>query len=327
MSSSRPVLTTLAMVLVTGLIVAMLAVLWMVGQDLLRLKDARAEVSARLTAMEQSTSEVAKLRAELKEARTAWDGLSAGLRKTEEGLQELKADLADLKPRLKAVEEARRPRLGVGLAPPRHEPPMGPLPPAGLPDPADLARWLERAREDPALLPVAARRAFQEKGIAGLGLALGLDAAGQAAFQKAYQEFHPALFAAEKAHAKVAIEGDTVRIDIAPYPEQGAALRKQWEKTLAQVLPPQAAERYAKAQADALLFEHSFGDYAQSVTLATDAMGIKYTHKGRRAGLGVATFDSAGTVSGEGALNRLRWRHILTEEAAAKLRRAAQEPF
>ncbi|HUT36250.1 MAG TPA: hypothetical protein VNE39_22370 [Planctomycetota bacterium] len=318
MSSPRALSTTVAMILVAGLVVAMMALLWMVGQDLLQLKGARADVSLKLRNVEAKAKD---LWDELQQAKADRRKLGEELKKATDALESLRAEAIATQARLKALEEAR-PRVEVAPVPPAEQP--APAPPAA-PQPVEgLARLIERAREDPGFLPIAARRGFQEKGIAGIGLVLGLDEAAQARFLKVYGDFILRARAADKAHAKVALEGDAVVIEISPYQEEGHALLKAWQDLLAQALTPAQQEAWAAARADRILFERPLGHYAETIRLTRDAMGVKYEHKGRRAGAGVNTFESAGTVSGEGAVDRLPWRHLLPDEAVAKLRGVAR---
>ena len=175
-------------------------------------------------------------------------------------------------------------------------------------------------------MAVAVRQAFNERGFAGAAQALGLDPARQAKLMSAHGELVSKIQAAEQAHAKVTIEGDAVQIHIAPFPEEGQALRKEWEETLAQILTPEQAENYNRARGDTMVFDHAFGDWDQEITLTRDAMGVKMTSKGNRVGPGNATFQSSSSVSGANAVDKLPWRHLLPDAAVAKLCGAAAEP-
>ena len=175
-------------------------------------------------------------------------------------------------------------------------------------------------------MAVAVRQAFNERGFAGAAQALGLDRARQARLLSAYGDLVPKIHAAEKAHAKVTIEGDAVLIHITPFPEEGQELRKEWEATLAQVLTPEQAENYNRARGDTMVFDHAFGDWDQDITLTRDAIGLKTKSSGRRIGPGNATFQSSSSVSGANAAEKLPWRHLLPDAAVAKLCGAAAEP-
>jgi len=327
MSKPRTVLTAALMVFGAGFVVAMLGLLWLVGQDLAQLKKGRSDLTEQLKRVEEGTKEVGKLREELQQANGERAKLAAAVEAATKEAAALRGDLAAIEARLKAVEEAGRPKLGVGLTP--FKPPDAPPVPAPAAEPADAKAnvdfWLERAKANPAHVAIAARRAFFWKGAAGLGYVVGLDDAGQAKLQNAYDEFLPKVAAAEKAHAKVTLDGETVRLDIAAYPEEGEALRNEWGKIVAGILTPEQTGLYKRGAMETVLFERRLGDYEQAVTLVKEGMGVKYDIRGRRrVGLGTGTFQSSSTVSGDGAVNRLPWRHLLTDEAIAKLRGVAQ---
>jgi len=286
MSHPRTVITTLAMVFLTGLIVVMLAVLWMVGQDLRHLMDSRSDVSAKFQKTEQRMGELAD---ELKEAKGERAKVAEGLRKATEAIEALRVEATATQARLKALEEA--PKAEPPPAAPAHQPGVG-LPPPKGPD-----------APDPQLV---------------------VDDAQRARIKAAREPLMPRLHAAEKAHAKVSIEGDAVRIEIAPFPEEGRQLIAEWRKLLAGILTPEQFETYKKMRLDGVDIRPGLGEEEQVVLISRDEMGLKFDYKRRALAPGAAGYESAGTVSGANALERLRWRHLLTPEAVAKLRGAAQ---
>ncbi len=305
MSRPRTLFTTMAMILVAGLVVAMMAVLWMVGQDLLRLKEARSDQAPTVQQTEKSVAalraEVTELRGRIEDAKLERQQIAGDLKAARTQLTTLAGELGEARRRLKALEDV-----------PKAEPP------APAPEPPKA--------EAPMPLPMAVRRGFNRQGFAGLAQALGLDQAGHTKLLDAYNVLVPKVRAAEKAHAKLSMDGDAVRIHIVPFPEEGQALRKEWEAALAQFLTPAQAETYRRSQAEGVLFDRAFGDCEQTILLSRDPMGVKVEVKGRRLGPGGAPFESAATVSGAGAVDRLPWRHLLPEESVAKLRGVAAEP-
>lgn len=284
MDKPRTLMTTLAMVFVTALVVALMIVLWLVGQDLLQVKQARTELSSGLQQVQKSVSnldaQAKDVRDSLAQVKAEQARLAAEVKKASDALDGLQTDLASLRARLKAIELPPAPRLTVGLTPP--------------------------------------------KGAEGIGPALGLDPETRAKVEAAHAEFMPRVYAAEKAHAKVSIEGDSVRIEIAPFHEDGQRLLAEWQKVLADILTPQQLDAYKRMRLDTMAFRPGLGDHYQVILVSRDGMGLKFEQRGRGVGPGTATFESAGTVSGANALDRLRWRHLLTDEAIAKLRGVAQ---
>jgi len=317
MASPRSVLTTGAMVAAIGFIVAMMIVLRMVGREQARLRDAQRDAASGLARLEKAAEQA---RAELQRARAEQSRLANEAKTASEGIETVRGDLTVLEARLKAIEKMP-PRTDV--TPPRAALPAAvpPVPgPAG--HPAELPA---AARDNPPALLQAASRGLEEKGIAGFCVALGLDDEARARFLKAHEAILPQARAAEKAHAKVDIEGDAVVIAIEAYHNQGHVLLEAWQNLLAQALSPAQRQAYAEAHGSYVLFERPFGHYTEAIRLTRDAMGVKFTHTGTRVG-GATTFESAGSVSGAGAVDRLPWRHLLPDEAVAKLRGAAVEP-
>jgi len=317
MSRPRTVLTTLAMLVVAGFVVAMMIVLRMVGQDLSRLKETHRDTASGLAGVEKATEE---LRVELQRARRQQARLADEAKRASQGIEALRGDLKVLEARVKAIEDAP-PRADVTR--PLAAPPAAVAPaPGPAVHPAELPAAV-RANPPPVLR--AASRALREKGIAGFCAALGLDDEAQARFRKAYEAFLPQARAAEKTHAKVAIQGDAVVIAIEPYHGEGHALLERWRGLLAQALTPAQQQAYTAAHGDAILFQRPFGHYTERITLTRDARGVKFSHRGTRLGGGGNTFRSAGTMAGAGAVDRLPWRHLLPDEAVAKLRGVAAE--
>lgn len=301
MRSRVTLVTTLAVILVAGLLVTVSIVLRMIGGDLRRVEQAHRDTSSGLTRLDEAVQQLraALRRAEVDQARLAQDIVGAL-----KGVEALRSELGPLQARLKAIENS--------------------LPQAGLPTPAPPGQETHQAelpaalRDNPPPLVQAARQAFQEKGIPGFCGALGLDAEAQARLAKAYEGFLPRVQAAQKAHAKVSIEDDAVVIAIEPYPEEGHVLLAAWRDLLAQALTPAQQDTYAQAHGCYVLFERPFGHYTETIRLTRDAAGVKFVHSGTRTG-GAPTFEKAGTIAGEGAVDKLPWRHLLPNEAVAKL--------
>jgi len=221
-------------------------------------------------------------------------------------LAKLSQDLADLRLRLKVLEEK----------PQAERKPNPAIEAAQLPHVKD---WVERMKRDPEQTPVALRRAFVWKGAAGLGHALGMDEAGQAKLQRAYDLFLARVRAVEKEHARVRVEGAAVHIQLEAFPEEGQRLREEWGKTLAEMLTPEQAHVYKKGGGDAILFDRGIGE--RTLSLVVTRNGNMYNI--RRQLLGPKPGETShGTISvaGDGALEALPDRHLLTDEALARLR-------
>ena len=218
----------------------------------------------------------------------------------------LSQELADLRLRLKVMEEKP---LGERKGNPAVEA-------AQLPQVKD---WVERMKRDPEQAPGTLRRAYSWKGAAGLGHALGMDEAGQARLQRAYDLFVARVRAIEKERARVRVEGAAVHIQLDAFPEEGQRLREEWIKTLVEMLTPEQLRTYKKGGGNAILFERGIGE--QSLTLVVTRNGNTYTI--RRQLLGPKPGETThGTISvaGDGALEALPDRHLLSDEALARLR-------
>ncbi|MBM4039689.1 MAG: hypothetical protein FJ290_14365 [Planctomycetes bacterium] len=300
MSDRRPFVTTLALILAAGLLAAMSVVLWMVGRNLRSIEQAHRDTSSGLARLDEASQQLRAglQRAEEDRARLAQHAAGAAM-----GVESLRGELALLQARLKALESA----------PPQA---AAPAPPPG--QDAHQAELPAALRDNPPPPVQAARKALQEKGVAGFCGALGLDAEAQARVIKAHEGFLPRVRDAEKAHAKVAIEDDAVVITIEPHPEEGHTLLAAWLDLLGQALTPAQRQAYAETHGCYVLFERPFGHYTETIRLTGDAAEVKFTHSGTRQG-GGPTFQNAGTVAGKGAVDKLPWRHLLTDEAAAKL--------
>ena len=73
-----------------------------------------------------------------------------------------------------------------------------------------------------------------------------------------------------------------------------------------------------------MLFQRPFGHYTQPITLTRNAGGVEFTHTGSRVGGAGSIFESAGTLTSQGGVDKLPWRHLLPDEAVAKLRGPAE---
>lgn len=312
MSSPRSLLTKLAMIVLAGFLVAMLVVLRLVGRDLQRVEEAHRDSSSSLALLEEAAQQ---LRVGLQEAEEDRARLAEGARRATEEAVALRGELTLLQARVKAIETAQ-PTAAVA-------PPQEAAPPA--PDPKAHRGEVPAAQRDNPPAPYrAASRALKQKGLPGFCGALGIDGQTQARFREAYERFLPQVRAADKAHANVTIKANAVVIAIEPYPEEGHALHKAWEDLRAQVLTPAQREAYINAYGDAVLFKRPFGHYTETITLTGDALGVKLTHTGSRVGGAGPTFETAGTLAGQGAVDKLPWLHLLPDEAVARLRGRAE---
>jgi hypothetical protein len=75
---------------------------------------------------------------------------------------------------------------------------------------------------------------------------LGLDAARRKALEETYASFVDRIRTLEKEHAKVTVDGDTTRIEIAPFPIQGKALIDEWKGRLAGLLTSDEQDKYKR---------------------------------------------------------------------------------
>jgi len=301
-----------AMVLLAALMAAMLAAHLLAGHAGRQAADA----ATRVASLENATEH---LRVLLQQAKHDQAVLAAEATKATKGVEALWNEVASLRARLDAMGTVPT----AAAAPPAPAPAPAPAAPvAGAPP--HFAELSEEERNNPPPLFEAARKAYREKGIAGLCAAIGLGAEAQARLTKAYDALLPQVRAAEKAHAQVTIDGDAVVINIALYPEAGHALQDVCQALLAETLVPAEQKAFADARGDVVLFERPFGHYTQTITLTRDAKGVAFRHTGTRAG-GAPTFEDAGTIAGADAVDRLPWRHLLPDAAIAHLQGGAAE--
>jgi len=310
----RSLLLPALLLALTGLTAVNLVGLMAVGHSLRPVSEAQSQLIARLQQVERKTEPLAPLQAQLTQADGERTALTAELAKAKETLTRLSTDLARLSQdvgtlqiRLRELQD----KTPAGAAPAR-------------PDLAQEQRryldsWVERVKKDPAIAPLAARRAFGVKGVAGLGAVLGLDEPDQARLERVYGDFAARLKALEKAHSTVAVEGGSVRVYLRAFPVQGQALRDEWHKALAGLLTPEQQRLYKRAEMDAILFERGFGACDLSIVATRQGNALRIERKGQKPDGGGA-FQNTVTIAGEGAIETFPDRHLLTDEALARLR-------
>lgn len=100
---------------------------------------------------------------------------------------------------------------------------------------------------------------------------LGLDAARSKTLEETYKSFVDRIRRLEKEHAKTTVDGNTTRIEIAPFPAQGKALIDEWIAQLGTILTPDEREKYRKMSLG--LLPADVGQHERIVALVTEPDG------------------------------------------------------
>ena len=112
-----------------------------------------------------------------------------------------------------------------------------------LADGAEVKTLFEGTIGDEDARPFGWRVPHKPSTVAGL---LGLDAARRKLLEETYQSFVDRIRNLEKEHSKVAVDAETTRIEIAPFPIQGRALIDEWKGRLAGLLTPDEQDKYKR---------------------------------------------------------------------------------
>ena len=92
-------------------------------------------------------------------------------------------------------------------------------------------------------LPFGWRVPNRPQSVAGV---LGLDTSRRKTLEETYQSFVDRIRSLEKDHARTTVDGDTTRIEIAPFPAEGKALIDEWSARITALLTPEEKDRYKK---------------------------------------------------------------------------------
>lgn len=111
---------------------------------------------------------------------------------------------------------------------------------------------LAAAQGEPA--PARAAASVRADGAAGVGDLLGLDSGRQAAFARTVEETMRKIRALEERHATLKKDGKITAITVAPFPDEGKALAREWSQQLDTLLTPAEREKYAKYSMEQSLF-------------------------------------------------------------------------
>lgn len=102
--------------------------------------------------------------------------------------------------------------------------------------------------------PARSAASVSADGPAGVGDLLGLDSGRQAAFTRTFEETMRKIRALEERHASVKKDGKITAITVAPFPEEGKALAREWSQQLDSLLAPAEREKYRKYSMEFSLF-------------------------------------------------------------------------
>jgi len=80
----------------------------------------------------------------------------------------------------------------------------------------------------------------------GVSSVLGLDVPRRKTLEETYQSFVERIRSLEKVHARTTVDGDTTRIEIAPFPAEGKALIDEWSARITALLTPEEKDKYKK---------------------------------------------------------------------------------
>jgi uncharacterized protein (UPF0335 family) len=122
--------------------------------------------------------------------------------------------------------------------------------------------------EDADEMPFGWRVHNRPQAVASL---LGLDAARRKTLEDTYRSFVDRIRRLEKEHARTTVDGDTTRIEIAPFPAQGKALIDDWVAQLGTILTPDERDKYKKMSLG--LLPADIGQHERIIALVTERDG------------------------------------------------------
>jgi hypothetical protein len=147
--------------------------------------------------------------------------------------------------------------------------------------------------------PFGWRVPHRPQSIAGI---LGLDAARRKALDETYRSFVERIRALEKQHSKTTVDGDTTRIDIAPFPAEGKALIDDWSGQLTALLTPDEKDRYKRLSLG--LLPADVGQHERVIAIVDEGNGMATATEQTAEG-------SSGYYKGPKGMALSPYRHLL----------------
>ena len=107
---------------------------------------------------------------------------------------------------------------------------------------------------------------------------LGLDAARRKTLEETYAGFVDRIRSLEKEHSKTTVDGDTTRIEIAPFPAEGKALIDEWSARITALLTPDEKDRYKRLSLGLLPADVGPGARVIAIVSEPDGMATATEH-------------------------------------------------
>ena len=131
---------------------------------------------------------------------------------------------------------------------------------------------------------------------------LGLDAARRKTLEDTYKSFVDRIRDLEKEHSKVTVDGETTRIEIAPFPNQGKALIDEWSSRLTTLLTPDEKDKYKRLKLG--LLPADVGQHERAIAIVDEGNGTASSTE-------QSADQFAGSFKGPKEMALAPYRHLL----------------
>jgi hypothetical protein len=166
---------------------------------------------------------------------------------------------------------------------------------------AESKAVFEGELDDKDSMPFGWRIPHKPQSIAGL---LGLDAARRKTLEDTYKSFVDRIRTLEKEHAKTTVDGDTTRIEIEPFPNEGKVLIADWSSRLTALLTPDEKDKYKRLGLG--LLPADIGQHERVIAIVDEGDGTASSteHSGEGKGF-------SGSYKGPKEMALAPYRHLL----------------
>ena len=166
---------------------------------------------------------------------------------------------------------------------------------------AESKSLFEGELDDKDVMPFGWRIPHKPQSVAGL---LGLDAARRKTLEETYKTFVERIRALEKEHSKTTVDGDTTRIEILPFPNEGKALIDEWSGRLTALLTPDEKDKYKRLGLG--LLPADVGQHERVIAILDEGDGMASSTEHSAEGKGFS-----GSYKGPKEMALAPYRHLL----------------